>query len=123
MAIGYGIAKKYVNGKVLYYAHTKNDGMIGVNELCEQISQHCSLSMPLLHAAVMAFSDAMGGQLAAGKIVDMGSIGRFRVSFGSEGVECADDLCASKHIHQAKILYFPGKELRRGLKELEYRKV
>lgn len=123
MAIGYGIAKKRVNGKELYYAHVKNGGVIGVNELCERISRQCSLNIPLLHAAIIAFSDAMGEQLVAGKIVDLGSIGRFRISFGSEGVERARDLCASKHINLAKILYFPGKELRRGLGRLEYRKV
>lgn len=123
MAIIYGLSRKVMSGGTgKFYAHAKSVGVVSMEELCEGIASRCSWRKSMLQAAAMALSEAMAEHLAAGKIVELGGIGRFQVLFGSVGVESPDRFLARKHIKSAKIVYRPGKEMKRKLKGLEFKK-
>lgn len=123
MAIVYGVSKKSLMcGEGLYYAHVKTTGVVGADDLCRLIAQYCQLKVPVLQASLMAFSEVMAEQLAAGKIVDLGELGRFQVSCSSEGVVRPDSFCATRHIKSARIVYRPGKGLKQRMKTLDYRR-
>lgn len=123
MAIVYGLSKKGIaGGKGLYYAHVKSAGIVTLDELCEDIACRCSLRKPLLQAAVIALAEGMCRHLACGRIVDLGDIGRFRISCGGRGVERPEHFLARRDITSAKVVYRPGREVKRGLDCLEFKR-
>lgn len=117
----YSLSRKLVGERNLYFANARNTGVVSVDDLCQHISQRCGLKRPILQAALLAFSEAMEEELAMGKIVDLGEVGRFQVSCSSSGVERMEDFCSSRHMKDAKIVFRPGKGLRRKIKCLEYK--
>lgn len=123
MAIMYSLSQKCQGERKLYFANVRSAGMISADELCRQISTDCGLTRPVLKAALVAFAEAMEAELAAGKIVDLGEIGRFRVSCSSSGVERKRDFSGSRDVKGAKIVFRPGRELKEMLKVLEYKRV
>lgn len=121
MAVMYSLSQKLLEGeRKPYYAVARSTGDVSSEELCERISRRCGLKRPVLLAALMAFSEAMEAELAMGKIVDLGGIGRFHVSCSSRGVDRPEEFCSSRDMKDAKILYRPGKRLRQKMKCLEY---
>ena len=62
---------------------------------------------------------AIGFELKAGNIVQVGEFGNFRLSLSSEGVEKEEDF--SGHlIKKSKIIFSPGKSLRRTNNEMGF---
>lgn len=123
MAVMYSLSQRPIGGRRLYFANTQTTGVVPAEELCRRIALRCGLKRPVLLAALMAFSEAMEGELAMGRIVDLGEMGRFQVSCGSTGVEQADEFCIGRDMRDAKILFRPGKGLKRMLKGLEYKRI
>ena len=60
-------------------------------------------------------------ELGQGRIVKMGRLGNFQVGISSEGKETPEEVTASD-ITKARILFRPGKRLRRLLNDLSFRK-
>ena len=123
MAIRYSLSKKGANGDGLYYANTRSAGVVDLKELCKPITQRCRLKEPMLLASAMAFAEAMEEELAEGRIVELGNVGRFQVLCSSTGAETTDCFYACKHMKPAKIQFRPGKGLKQMLKGVEYRRV
>jgi len=55
-----------------------------------------------------------------GVSVTIGSLGKLRLSFGSEGVTDIDDFDAKTMIRNAKFVFTPSKELKAALAEAEF---
>lgn len=123
MAILYSLSQKPVGDKKLYFATSRNAGVVSAEDLCQGISMRCGLKRPMLLAALLAFSEAMEEELAMGKIVDLGEIGRFQVSCSSGGVERREEFFSGKHMKDAKIVFRPGKDLKKKMKCLEYKRI
>lgn len=123
MSILYSLSKKSVGGEMLYFANTRSNEVVDMNALCSKIARHCTLKKPILQAAVAALSEALKEELAMGNIVDLGEIGRFRVSCGSKGVKSPENFNGNKCMKDAKIVFRPGKELKRMLMMLQYKRV
>lgn len=123
MAICYSLSKKPIAGKELYFATTRSAGVVSLEDLCCGIARRCSVKMPVLRTAVMALSLAMKEELEQGRIVDMGEIGRFQVSCGSNGVEEPEHFCSGRDMKDAKIIFRPGRGLKGMLKTVQYKQV
>lgn len=123
MAIMYSLSQRLLADQRLYFANTQSTGLVSTEELCQRISLRCGLKRPVLLAALMAFSEAMEDELAMGRIVELGDMGRFQVACGSKGVEQEEAFCCSRDMRDAKIQFRPGKGLKRMLKCLEYKRI
>lgn len=123
MAVMYSLSQRPIGGRRLYFVNTQTTGVVSAEELCRKIALRCGLKRPVLLAALLAFSEAMEGELSLGRIVDLGEMGRFQVSCGSTGVEQAEEFCCSRDMRDARILFRPGKGLKRMLKFLEYQRI
>ncbi len=125
MAVVYNLSKKdglSGEGAGLYYPHAKSTGMVGMDDLCREISGRCSLRRPMLMAAVSALSEAMMEHLSDGEIVDLGALGRFQVSCSGAGVERAGEFDARRHIRSVKVVYRPAKDLKQRMKLLKFKR-
>jgi hypothetical protein len=60
-------------------------------------------------------------ELGQGRIVKVGRLGNFKVGLSSEGMATADDVSSSS-IKKTKILFRPGKRMRRLLVDTTFRK-
>ena len=122
MAIMYSLSRRPLGGRSLYFANTQTTGVVSADDLCRQISLRCGLKRPVLLAALLAFSESMKEELAMGRIVDLGEIGRFQVSCASTGVERVEDF-GRRNLKDGRILFRPGKGLKEMVKCLEYKRI
>ena len=81
-----------------FYAQAVNNGYVPFTELCNDIAETCMNYMLDKH-------------LRAGRIVQFGEIGNFRLAVGSTGSLTEKDFNTSL-IKQPKIVFSPGSKLR-----------
>lgn len=70
----------------------------------------------------MPLVDVMVNSPADGQVVRLGEPGGLRVSLRSEGMATADEVNASV-IKGAKVIFAPGKDIKKMLNNLEYQKL
>jgi predicted histone-like DNA-binding protein len=95
------------------YAQAVNNGYVTFDELCEDISELCTLTSADVKAVLDRMNFVLDKNLRAGRIVQFGEIGNFRMAVGSSGAETAEDFSASM-IRVPKIVFTPGKRLRKA---------
>ncbi|TVL97157.1 MAG: DNA-binding protein [Candidatus Brocadia sp. WS118] len=104
-----------------YYPRTKSSGVIEVRQLMERIAEMSTLSSADIVIVLEALLQVIPQYIAEGKIVRLGALGSFRLSLQGEGVDTPETLSA-KHIKSHRILFRPGREFRKALKTIQYRK-
>ena len=93
-----------------YYAQAINNGYVSFDELCVDISEYCSATSADVKAILDRMNYTLDKHLRAGRIVQFGEIGNFRLSVSSDGT--ADEKSFNAHqIRKAKIIFTPGKSL------------
>jgi predicted histone-like DNA-binding protein len=95
------------------YAQAVNNGYVTFDELCEDISELCTLTSADVKAVLDRMNFVLDKNLRAGRIVQFGEIGNFRMAVGSSGAETEEDFSASM-IRVPKIVFTPGKRLRKA---------
>lgn len=93
------------------YAQAVNNGYVTFNELCDNISELCSLTSADVKAVLDRMNYELDRNLKAGRIVQFGEIGNFRLSVGSSGSVKEEDFSSSQ-IRKPKIIFTPGAKLR-----------
>lgn len=109
-------------GTKKFYASAISDGEANLETLTRAIEKVSTVSGADIRAVLYAMVESMDDILADGKIVRLGELGSLRVSFSSEGQETADKVNA-KSIKSAKVIFSPGKMIKKMLQTLEYKKV
>jgi len=104
-----------------YYAMPKSDGRTDTNNLARQISRMSSLSSADTSGMLEAFLTVVPDELAAGRIVELGEFGTFRVSFSSEGSETPEAVTAA-NITDTRVIFTPGKRFKKVLETLDFQK-
>lgn len=94
-----------------FYAQAVNNGYVTFAELCMEIAESCTLTSADVKAVMDRMNYILDKNLKAGRIVQFGEIGNFRLSVGSSGSAVAKDFNASQ-IKQPKIVFSPGSKLR-----------
>ncbi len=92
------------------YAQAVNNGYVSLQELCEDISEYCSLTSADVKAVLDRMNYTLDKNLRAGRIVQFGEIGNFRMSVGSEGAIDEESFNTSL-IRTPRIIFTPGKRL------------
>jgi predicted histone-like DNA-binding protein len=129
MAVPYVIKKKALppnsgawEGKRLYYAIPVSSGTIDLVDLTRIIEKLCTVNGADIRAVTYALMEAIIMEMSHGKIIKLGELGTFRLSFSSEGKETPDQVSASS-IKENRILFGPGDGLKQMLKDIKYIKV
>lgn len=104
-----------------YYPRAKSSGMVGIRELAEEIAGFSTLSTVDVIAALEGLLQVIPRHINNGKLVRLGDLGTFRLTFKSEGAESPEAVTA-KNIKSTRLIFRPGKEFQKALKVIQYRK-
>lgn len=100
------------------YAKAQTNGELNLKELSTLIASKCTVHQADVSAVLIATTECMLEGLKAGKQVDFGDLGAFRLQINSGGAPSAD-LFTSDYIKGVNIQFVPGEELQvifQGLK-------
>ena len=117
MAQGYRvIMKKNLSGKEgepeqKAYAIPKYNGNTDMDTLCKVISARSSMSSADVKAVLDNLNFVLDMELQAGRIVQLGEFGNFRLSLSSAGADTKSGFSSSM-LKKAKIIFTPGKSLK-----------
>ena len=92
------------------YAQAVNDGYVGFDELCKELGEGCTLTSADVKAVMDRMNYTLDKHLKAGRIVQFGEIGSFRLAVGSTGSKDVKSFNASQ-IKKPKIVFTPGDRL------------
>ena len=104
-----------------YYATAIADGVVDLDLLAELIADQCTVTEADCYAVLISLEKNIIRELGQGRIVKVGRLGNFKVGLSSEGMATADDVSSSS-IKKTKILFRPGKRMRRLLVDTTFRK-
>jgi predicted histone-like DNA-binding protein len=103
------------------YAAPVNDGKVSQKEIAADITGLSSLSRGDINNVIDCLLDTVPKYLLMGKSVSLGSLGTFRLSFSSEGVETAESFNTAL-ISGVKIIFTPGAELKSAIGKIVFEK-
>lgn len=108
-------------GQKKFYASPVSNGEADLEALTKAIEKVCTVNGADIRAVLYAMVETTDDLLADGRIVRLGELGSLRVSFSSEGKDTAEEVNANS-IKSSKIIFTPGKMLKKMLDNLEYKK-
>ncbi len=104
------------------YAHAVNNGSVKFEELCTDIAENCTLTSADVKAVLDRMNYELDKNLRAGRIVQFGEIGNFRMAIGSTGSVEEKDFQTTQ-IKTPRIVFSPGKHLRKTRMNTTFEKV
>jgi predicted histone-like DNA-binding protein len=104
-----------------YYPRAKSSGTVGIRELAEEIAGFSSLSTVDVMAALEGLLQVIPRHINNGKLVRLGDLGTFRLTFKGKGADSPEAVTA-QNIKSTRLIFRPGKEFRKALKAIQYRK-
>ena len=116
------MSKDAAEDSKLWYAQGINAGEMSLEELCEDIAESSTLTSADVKAALDRLTWALNKNLRAGRIVKVGELGNFRMTFGSKGSENAEDFDISL-IKKPKVTFYPGKKLQQARTEISFERI
>ena len=105
-----------------YYAANQSSGELTLAGLTKRIEKMCTVNGADIRAVLYAMVDVMKDELANGQIVRLGELGSLRVNISSKATQNAAEVKASS-IKGARVVFSPGKDLKKMLHTLTYEKV
>jgi len=105
-----------------FYAVTQYKGNLSLREIATRISRESTVSLMDTMAVLEGLVQVMPEFMLDAKIIKLGEFGSFRVSISSEGSETEEDFEQSL-IRKIKILFRPGRELKKLMSDVQYQKV
>lgn len=103
-----------------FYAIARSGRKVTVKEVCKRISERSSYSRGELEGAIGEFLIEILNVLEEGNIVQMGDLGNFRMSLKTGTPTATEKEFSSSCISKGKILFFPGNDLRKLCKTMDY---
>ena len=97
-------------GSKLYYATAVSAGEMTLEELCEDIAESSTVTSADVKAVLDRLGWILSKNLKAGRIVQVGELGNFRMTLGSSGVSTIEEFNTSL-IRKPKVVFYPGKRL------------
>ena len=101
------------------YAKAQINGEMTLKELSQEVANKCTVHRADVSAVLIATVESMLAALKAGKQVDFGELGKFRLQITSKGALTAKDFSA-ENIKGVNIQYIPGEELNDIFSKLEF---
>ena len=105
-----------------FYALAQKTGDTRMDELCDEIVQISALSKSDVYGVLYALLEVLPRHLTNGRSVHLEGLGSFRISLRSSTEDSEDDVDVHS-IKGARVLFTTGKDLKKALSNLKYRKV
>ncbi|MCR9182119.1 MAG: HU family DNA-binding protein [Flavobacteriaceae bacterium] len=105
-----------------FYAIPVHGNVIELEKLAKRAAAKSSLTKGDCYNVIDNFMDSIMEYLEEGQRVQLGGVGTFRISLKSEGAETPEEL-TSANIKRSRIVFTPGVELKRMLRDVKYKKV
>lgn len=118
MALGYKLITRKVSdlkgGSAVEkkFASPVYNGYTEIEDLCKAISERSALSSADVKAVLDSLNYVLDLELRGGRIVRLGELGNFRMTFSSRGIDPAEKFNVSTDITGARIIFTPGKSLK-----------
>lgn len=118
MALGYKLITRKVGdlkgGEKVNkkFASPVYNGYTEIEDLCKAISERSALSSADVKAVLDSLNYVLDLELRGGRIVRLGELGNFRMTFSSRGIDPAEKFNVSTDIVGARIIFTPGKSLK-----------
>ena len=118
MAVSYKLVKRRNLGKDAamnpekLYAQAVKNGYVDFVEFCEEIAETCTLTSADVKAVLDRLNYMLHKNLKAGRIVQLGEFGNFRMAVGSTGA-LTEDKFSNDQIKKPKIVFTPGSSLQK----------
>ena len=121
MAIKYAI-QRTISGKEkkeYYYARAQYDGVTKLEDIAQLVEQISAISTGDVLSVLNTLGKIVATELANGRIVDLGDLGRIRLSLRSKGVTKPEDV---KHetIQSTRAIFVPGQAIRHRQRNLSF---
>jgi predicted histone-like DNA-binding protein len=97
------------------------DGEVDLLELCQEIEKISTVSEADTMAVLTSLVGVIPDKLIKGKTVRLGDLGSFSPSIGSHPMEEEEDVNSSS-IRSNKVLFKPGKRIKKVMKTADYKK-
>ena len=113
MAVKYAVAKA-VSGKDrkdTYYARAQYDGVTSIDDIAQLIEQISAISVGDVLSVLNTLDKIVATELANGRIVDLGDLGRIRLSIRAKGVPTPEEV-KRETILATRAVFVPGPALR-----------
>lgn len=105
-----------------YYPCAIHDGMDDLESLSERISLNSSICQADCYRIVMSLTKAIGESLAMGCVVNIMTLGSFKINIHGAGVDSPED-SVKDEIKGAKIIYRPSANMNKTLGQLTYKRI
>lgn len=104
-----------------YYVILVKQGETNLNELADLMGKGATMRRADVYAVLEGLIEELCLELSKGRSVKLGEFGSFTLAVNSEGVITEDEVTPSL-IKRVKIVYRPGRKLRRMLATLMFKK-
>ena len=104
------------------YAKAQINGELSLKELSKEVASKSTVHAVDVYAVLIATTESMLTALKAGKQVNFGELGKFRLQINSKGAITAEDFSVD-NITGVVIQYVPGEDLKTIFQGLEFRLV
>ena len=101
------------------YAKAQINGEMSLKELSKEVASKSTVHSADVYAVLIATTESMLSALKAGKQVDFGELGKFRLQINSKGAITAEDF-TSDNITGVTIQYVPGDDLKTIFQGMEF---
>nr|WP_315149649.1 HU family DNA-binding protein [uncultured Flavobacterium sp.] len=126
MAISYKMVLKKQNMLTppieKYYPCAIHEGVDDLDSLSDRIASKSNISPADCYRIVMSLTKEIEESLAMGRVVNIFTLGSFKINVNGVGVDSAEDIVKDE-IKGAKIIYRPSKNLNKKLGQLTYKRI
>lgn len=121
MAIKYAVAKA-ISGKERkenYYARAQYDGVTKLDDIAQMVEQISAISTGDVLSVLNTLGKIVAVELANGRIVDLGDLGRIRLSLRAKGVATPEEV-RRETIQSTRAIFVPGQAIRQRQQNLSF---
>jgi predicted histone-like DNA-binding protein len=103
----------------MYVATAVSDGEVSLEELTSRVEKMCTVHGADIRGVIYAIVKVAIDLLMDGKIVRIGELGSLRIGVNSKGEDSSEKVSVNS-VKGAKVIFSPGKAIKRMLKILRY---
>ena len=121
MAIKYAVQKTQT-GKdktVYYHARAQYDGVTKLEDIAQMVEQISAISTGDVLSVLNTLGKIVAVELANGRIVDLGDLGRIRLSLRAKGVATPEEV-RHETIQSTRAIFVPGQAIRHRQQNLSF---
>lgn len=121
MAIKYAV-QRTTAGKdktVYYHARAQYDGVTSIEDIAQLVEQISAISVGDVLSVLNTLGKIVATELANGRIVDLGDLGRIRLSLRAKGVATMEEV-KRETIQSTRAIFVPGGAIRHKQRHLSF---